>query len=222
MDSYEEAVKKSMEMAKELITKTYMGPFSDFFKRFGRTAFIILALISMYRISDVVMGVMANVFYLDLGFEKQEIGRITKGFGLAMTILGGFLGGLFILRFGILKVLFIGAILAASTNLLFVLLAQLGDNLSLLVLVISADNLSAGIASAAFVAYLSGLTSAAFTASQYALFSSIMLLLPKLLAGYSGMIVETMGYVGFFCGTFALGLPVLILIYLVSKTSNYQ
>ena len=128
------------------------------------------------------------------------------------------MGCLFILRFGISKVLFIGAAPAASTNLLFVLLAQFGNELFLLVLVISADNLSAGIASAAFVAYLSGLTSSAFTASQYALFSSIMLLLPKLIAGYSGMIIEAMGYSGFFCGTFVLGLPVLLLIYLVFKT----
>ena len=165
------------------------------------------------------MGVMANVFYIDLGFDKQDIGRITKGFGLVMTILGGVLGGLIILKRGIFFSLFIGATLAAFTNLLFVLLADIGSVQSFLILVISADNLSAGIASVALVAYLSSLTSTAFTASQYAIFSSVMLLIPKFVAGYSGMIVDSIGYKGFFFGTFCLGLPVLVLIGLIYKLS---
>ncbi len=200
-----------------LMAEAYVAPFADFFHRYGRSALLILALIATYRIADVVMGVMANVFYVDLGFEKQEIGRITKGFGLIMTIVGGFVGGAFTIHYGVLRTLFVGAVLAAGTNLLFAVLAGMGDDISMLMLVISADNLSAGIASAAFVAYLSGLTNAAFTASQYALFSSIMLLLPKVLAGYSGIVVESVGYAPFFIGTAVLGLPVLVLIALVSR-----
>jgi PAT family beta-lactamase induction signal transducer AmpG len=163
------------------------------------------------------MGVMANVFYVDLGFEKQEIGRISKGFGLIMTLLGGFMGGALAVRYGVMKVLMSGAILASASNLLFALLASVGHDITALILVISADNLSAGIASAAFVAYLSSLTSTSFTASQYALFSSIMVLLPKILAGYSGVMVESVGYEMFFIGTAAMGIPVLALIYLVDK-----
>lgn len=202
---------------KSLITETYLGPFTDFFRRYGKTALLILALISTYRIADVVMGVMANVFYVDLGFEKQEIGRISKGFGLVMTLIGGFAGGALAVRYGTMKALVTGAILAAASNLLFALLAQVGNDIIFLMVVISADNLSAGIASAAFVAYLSSLTSSTFTASQYALFSSIMVLLPKVLAGYSGVMVESMGYEWFFIGTAAMGVPVLLLIWLVSR-----
>jgi PAT family beta-lactamase induction signal transducer AmpG len=202
---------------KRVITETYLGPFSDFFRRYGKSAFLILALISTYRIADVIMGVMANVFYIDLGFEKQEIGRISKGFGLIMTLLGGFMGGALAVRYGVMKVLMSGAILASASNLLFALLASVGHDITALILVISADNLSAGIASAAFVAYLSSLTSTSFTASQYALFSSIMVLLPKILAGYSGVMVESVGYEMFFIGTAAMGIPVLALIYLVDK-----
>jgi PAT family beta-lactamase induction signal transducer AmpG len=202
---------------KRVITETYLGPFTDFFRRYGKLAFLILALISTYRIADVILGVMANVFYVDLGFAKQEIGRISKGFGLIMTLFGGFMGGALAIRYGVMKVLMIGAILAAASNLLFALLASAGNDITSLILVISADNLSAGIASAAFVAYLSSLTSTSFTASQYALFSSIMVLLPKILAGYSGVMVENVGYEIFFIGTAAMGIPVLILIYLVAK-----
>jgi PAT family beta-lactamase induction signal transducer AmpG len=110
----------------------------------------------------------------------------------------------------------VGAVLAAGSNLLFALLATIGNDITVLMVVISADNLSAGIASAAFVAYLSSLTSTSFTASQYALFSSIMVLLPKILAGYSGVMVESVGYEMFFIGTAAMGLPVLVLIYFVA------
>lgn len=203
---------------KAVITHTYLGPFSEFFTRYGKTALLILALISTYRIADVVMGVMANVFYVDLGFDKQVIGRISKGFGLVMTLIGGFVGGALAVRYGVMKALVTGAILAAASNVLFAILSQIGNDVSFLMLVISADNLSAGIASAAFVAYLSGLTSTAFTATQYALFSSIMVLLPKVLAGYSGVMVEAIGYEWFFVGTAAMGLPVLVLIWMVSRS----
>lgn len=192
-----------------LVRETYVAPFAEFLARHGRVALVLLAVIAVYRIADVVMGVMANVFYVELGFEKQEIGRVTKAFGLVMTLLGGFLGGVLVLRHGIMPVLMLGAVLAAGTNVLFAGLAALGPEVWGLAAVIAADNLSAGIASASFVAYLSALTNRAFTAVQYALFSSLMLLLPKLVAGYSGMAVDALGYQAFFIGTALLGLPVL-------------
>jgi len=202
---------------REMARETYVAPFADFFDRFGRAALLILALVATYRIADVVMGVMANVFYVDLGFEKQEIGRISGGFGLVMTILGGFVGGLLITRYGVIRMLFVGALLAAATNILFAVLATTGKILWLLALAIAADNLSGGMASAAFVAYLSGLTSTRFTATQYALFTSLMLLLPKLIAGYSGVAVDAVGYATFFIGTACLGIPVLVLIVFAAR-----
>ena len=204
-------------MPREMARESYVAPFVDFFGRFGRATLLVLALIATYRIADVVMGVMANVFYVDLGFEKQEIGRVSGGFGLVMTIVGGFGGGLLIARYGILRMLFVGAFLAAGTNLLFALLAVKGKIIWMLAMVIAADNVAGGMASVAFVAYLSSLTSARFTATQYALFSSLMLLLPKLIAGYSGAIVDTVGYPNFFVGTAILGAPVLVLVVLAAR-----
>lgn len=203
-----------------MAVETYVAPFADFLGRYGRAAILILALVSTYRIADIVMGVMANVFYVDLGFEKQEIGWISGGFGLATTIVGTFLGGLLILRYGIMRILFVGGLLAAGSNVLFAFLATQGNVISLLMVVIAADNLSGGMAAAAFVAYLSSLTSTRFTATQYALFSSIMLLLPKLIAGYSGMVVDAVGYAPFFIGTACLGIPVLVMIVFAARLSE--
>ena len=134
-----------------------------------------------------------------------------------MTIMGGFLGGLLAIRFGVMRILFLGAVLSALTNLLFMFLAQMGQDITMLYIVIAADNLSAGLASAAFIAFLSSLTNISFTAMQYAIFSSLMTLLPKVLGGYSGSIVESMGYEQFFLITALMGLPVLLLIVLANK-----
>jgi len=106
------------------------------------------------------------------------------------------------------------------SNLLFAWLAMNGNDVLMLVFVISADNLSSGIASAAFVAYLSGLTNVAYSATQYALFSSVMLLLPKWLAGFSGAFVDVYGYVTFFIGTALLGVPVLLLVSLAARSNR--
>lgn len=203
---------------KQMAIETYVNPISDFFKRYGiNLAILILALIGFYRVSDIVMGIVANLFYQDLGYSKNEIASVVKTFGLLMTIAGGFLGGLLSVRFGVMKILFLGAVLSAVTNLLFMLLAQIGYNLPMLYVVISADNLSAGLASAAFVAFLSSLTNIKFTAMQYALFSSLMVFFPKMLGGYSGMMVEGIGYSSFFLITAIIGLPVLVLIVIAGK-----
>jgi PAT family beta-lactamase induction signal transducer AmpG len=200
------------------VAQTYIAPIRDFFQRYGLTlALLLLALVGLYRISDIVLGVISNVFYQDLGFSKPVIASVVKSFGLAMTILGGFLGGLLAVRFGVMPILFLGAVLSALTNLLFMLLAQVGHDITMLYIVIAADNLSAGLASAAFIAFLSSLTNISFTAMQYAIFSSLMTLLPKILGGYSGTIVESMGYEQFFLITALMGLPVLLLIVLANK-----
>jgi PAT family beta-lactamase induction signal transducer AmpG len=200
------------------VSQTYIAPVKDFFDRYGLSlALLLLALVGLYRISDIVLGVITNVFYQDLGFTKPVIASVVKSFGLGMTILGGFLGGLLAIRFGVMKILFLGAVLSALTNLLFMLLAQVGHDITMLYVVIAADNLSAGLASAAFIAFLSSLTNISFTAMQYAIFSSLMTLLPKILGGYSGTIVESIGYEQFFLITAVMGIPVLILIALANK-----
>jgi PAT family beta-lactamase induction signal transducer AmpG len=127
------------------------------------------------------------------------------------------LGGAMALRIGVMRVLMIGAVLSAASNVLFVVLSTRGHDLTGLIWVISADNLAGGVASAAFIAYLSSLTNVNYSATQYALFSSMMLLLPKFLAGYSGRYVDAFGYADFFVATALLGLPVLLLVWLSSR-----
>lgn len=195
-------------------------PFTDFFQRNGALALVILLFISVYRISDITMGVMANPFYLDMGFSLTEIANITKVFGFFMTILGAALGGILVVRFGIMRPLLLGAIMVALTNLLFAILAGMEPNLVMLAIVISADNLSGGLATSAFIAYLSSLTNVAYTATQYALFSSLMTLFPKFLSGFSGLIVDANGYVFFFIYASLVGIPAIIFVLYLIRRSN--
>ena len=210
---------KTQFISKEKIKKIYFDPINNFTKRYGKFAFYILLLIGLYRIADVVMGVVANIFYLEKGFNIEDIATYSKFFGVFATILGGFLGGFCALRIGTMKSLFLGAVVAASSNLLFAWLAISDINIKFLIAVITADNVSSGFAGAAFVVYLSGLTSIKFTATQYALFSSIMLFIPKLVAGYAGSWVDIMGYANFFIITALMGIPVLLLIIWVAKVA---
>lgn len=207
---------------KQWIQVAFLEPFADFLKRYQWHAVLILALIAVYRISDVVMGIMANPFYVDMGYTIDEVASVTKVFGVIMTLLGAFIGGGLTVRFGIYRILMLGAILSAASNLLFAWLATQGHDLTGLIFVISADNLSSGIASAAFIAYLSSLTNISYSATQYALFSSMMLLIPKWMAGFSGVFVDHFGYSTFFISTAIIGLPVLILIWLVGKFNLIQ
>jgi len=197
---------------------TWIEPVADFFRRYGlKTALLLLALIGLYRITDIVPGVISNVFYQDLGFSKPEIATAVKTFGVIVSIIGGFAGGLIATRFGVMRTLMWGAILTAFTNLVFVWLAVAGYNVPVMYLAVTADNLAAGFASAAFVAFLSSLTNVSFTAVQYAIFSSLMTLLPKTIGGYSGTIVDGIGYPGFFIFVTLIGIPVLWLVWAVGK-----
>lgn len=185
-------------------------PFADFFQRNGYLALAILAFVGVYRLSDVTLGVMANPFYLDTGYSKKDIADIGKVFGLIMTLSGAALGGVLVARFGIARVLVAGAILSALSNVLFLLPVRYGPDLALLALVIGGDNLSAGLATTAFIAYLSALTRRAYTATQYALFSSLMTLPAKFVAGFSGWFVDAAGYAPFFIATALIGIPVVL------------
>ena len=195
---------------KEWFSSAVVSPFVDFIKRYGKFAILILIFISIYRISDITMGVMANPFYLDMGYSKVEIANIGKIFGFFMSMFGALVGGVLVVRYGIHRPLVLGAILVAVTNLLFAYLATLGPDLVWLSIVISADNFSGGLAGSAFIAFLSSLTNSAYTATQYALFSSIMTLPAKILGGFSGVIVEGYGYEWFFSYAAVLGIPAII------------
>ena len=209
--------KEQLHSFKTWMRVAFLNPFADFIQRYQWQAILILGLIAVYRISDVVMGIMANPFYVDMGYTKDEVASVTKVFGVIMTLVGAFIGGGLTVRFGIHRILMLGAVLSAGSNILFSWLATRGHDVTGLIFVISADNLSSGIASAAFIAYLSSLTNISYSATQYALFSSMMLLIPKWLAGFSGLFVDSYGYQTFFMATAIIGLPVLILVWLVDR-----
>ncbi len=201
----------------EWLRGALVEPFADFWLRYRWQAALVLALIAVYRISDVVMGIMANPFYVDMGFTKDEVAAVTKVYGVVMTLVGAFVGGVLSSRLGVMRILMLGAVLSAASNLLFAWLSGVGHDVTALIFVVSADNLASGIASAAFIAYLSSLTNISYSATQYALLSSMMLLLPKFIAGFSGDFVNAHGYAAFFQATAWLGLPVLLLVGLASR-----
>ena len=203
----------------EWFFKAVIRPFSEFSGRLGWIAIVILALIGFYRLSDIVMGVMAFPLYIDLGFQLSEIADVTKIFGAVMIVVGTFIGGVMVMRFGIMKMLLLGAILVASTNLVFAFLALSGNDMTVFIVTIAMDNFTVGFSGTVLIAYLSSLTSSNFAATQYALFSSFMSLPGKILAGFSGIIVDSYGYVSFFTYSSLMGIPAIILVLFLM---NYQ
>ncbi len=201
----------------EWLQTVLVEPFADFFRRYGWNAVLVLALIATYRVSDIVMGIMAPPFYVDMGYSKDEVAAISKIYGVIMTLVGALLAGVLSVKIGVMRTLMLGAVLSAASNVLFSWLATRGHDVTALTLVISIDNLSSGIAATSFIAYMSSLTNINYTASQYAMLSSMMLLLPKWLAGFSGVAVDAVGYHTFFIGTAIIGVPVLFLIWLASR-----
>ena len=209
--------KSPMQKLQQWIVDAVVNPFAEFFARQGLFAVIILGFIMVFRISDITLGVMANPFYIDMGYSELEIGLVTKTVGPFVTIAGALAGGVLVMHFGKMRMLMIGAILVVITNLLFAWLANQQAEVIWLIMVVGADNLAAGIATTTFIAYLSALTNKAYTATQYALFSSIMLLLAKFVAGFSGWVVDATSYPFFFTYAAALGLPSILLILVLMK-----
>lgn len=189
-----------------------IAPFVDFFRRNGMFALVILLFIAVFRLSDIAMGIMANPFYLDMGYSKMDIANVAKIFGFFMSIAGSAICGVLVVKLGIYRPLLAGAIAVAATNLLFAGLSQMEPKLSYLAVVISADNLSGGFAATAFIAYLSSLTNRAYTATQYALFSSLMTLPGKVISGFSGVVVDAFGYFEFFIVASLIGIPAIVLV----------
>jgi PAT family beta-lactamase induction signal transducer AmpG len=207
---------------KNMIQQAYISPVMDLFQRHKAHIWLLIGIICMFRISDIVMGVTANLFYQSMGFDLDEIATIVKTFGLIMTLTGGLVGGLLVVKYGVMKIMIIGAVLSSVSNLLFMVMAETGKSLEFLVVLISADNLSAGLAMAAFIGFLSMLVNKSFTDVQYAMFSSVMTLFPKILGGYSGGMVESIGYSNFFVLTALIGVPVVIMLVVADKKEYFN
>ena len=203
--------------ASDFINQAFIQPFADFFKRYGKSFLILLGIAITFRVSDVLMGVMANPFYLEMGFTKTEIAVAVKTFGLWMTLAGLGVGGILLSTAGMRNTLIITAVLTAVSNLLFSVLAGLGNNLAFLYFTITVDNLAQGMATTVFIAFLSSIVNKEYSATQYALLSSFMIVIPKFIAGYSGVMVDNVGYSSFWIITALAGIPALIFIMLGSK-----
>ncbi len=195
-----------------------VGPFIDYFTRPG--ALLLLAFILFYKIGDQMATTMTMPFYLEIGFSKTEIGTIVKLFGFWATIGGGFLGGLILLKWGILRSLWIFGILQAVSTAGFALLANLPPTLSLLAGVIAFENLSGGMGTAAYVAYKASLTNKKFTATQYALLSSLMGVPRVLAAAPTGYAVSALGWSSFFIFCTLAALPGLLLLFWISRDEH--
>lgn len=187
-----------------------IAPFADFLKRPGWL--VILLFVGLYKYGDALLGVMANPFYLETGFSMAEIGVVSKSYGMAMTILGGILGGVLVARLGILKALMICGILQAASNPVFALQAWIGYSLPMLTVTISAENFTGGMATTAFVAYLSSLCNVAYTATQYALLSSFMGFARTIFASGGGWMADNMDWVSYFLLTTVAAIPGLVLL----------
>ena len=216
MSSEPDEHRLKVDNSSNLIAAVFWAPIRDFFSRY-KNAILILIFIGVYRLSDLSMAVMANPFYLDIGFTLSEIATVTKVFGIAMTLIGAFIGGIIILRYGVSKPLFYGSIMIASTTLMFVVQSIFGNDMNLFILTIALDNFTGGFAGTVFIAYLSSLKDPKYTATQYALFSSLMLVPGKFLSGFSGLVVDSFGYLELFLISASLGIPAIIISYYLNN-----
>lgn len=210
----------------ERITKWFLaavaGPFADFFRRYGLFALLMLSFIVVYRLSDYVLGILANPFYLDIGYSKSQVASVAKLYGLGIALVGIGSGGWAILKFGLSKCLIAATILIASTNLFFAFIVLTGPEIWALALTISFDNFAQGFSGTIFIAYLSSITNMAFTATQYALFSSLSVLIAKISASFSGVVQEAIGWFGFFLYAAGLGIPSIILSIIVVRYTRTE
>jgi len=182
-----------------------LAPFAEFARRSGWP--MLLLFVVLYKLGDSLAGTMANPFYLEMGFSKEEIASVSKLFGLVATLAGGFLGGLLVARWGLAASLVACGVLQAASNLMFAVQAMAGHDLPLLMVTIGFENLAGGMGTAAFVAFLSALCNASYTATQYALLSALAALPRTLLSSSAGFLAEEMAWVGFFLFTAAAALP---------------
>ena len=204
--------------AKPGIRAMIVEPFVEFFRRNGPlTAMIILAFILLYKFGDAYAGVMAYPFYYEMGFSKSEVATVSKIFGVIATVVGVFLGGALVKRFGIMPSLLGCGIVQMLSNLMYAAQSVMGHDVQFLYFTIGIENLSGGMGSAAFVAYLSVLCNTSFTGTQYALLTSFMAVGRTFLSASSGWMVELTGWFDFFVISTIIALPGLVLLLWMMK-----
>jgi PAT family beta-lactamase induction signal transducer AmpG len=192
------------------IYEAVICPFADFMSR--PHWIMILLFVALYKYGEALLGIMANPFYLDLGYSKSEIAAVSKGYGLTMTLVGGYLGGIMVARYGIMKALLYAGILQCLANLAFAAQALIGYSIPMLAVTISIENLTAGMATTAFIAYLSSLCNIAYTATQFALFTSLMNVTRTVFASGGGWLADHMDWSTYFLLTTFAAIPGLIIL----------
>ncbi|WP_232537258.1 AmpG family muropeptide MFS transporter [Cystobacter fuscus] len=185
-------------------------PFVDYFRRDG--ALLALLFLLLYKLGDAIAGGMTTPFFLKMGFSNLEVGTISKGVGMAATIVGALFGGMLLARMGLRRSLFVFGALQAVTNLTFLALALVGKNHAVLALAICSDNICGGMATTAFGAFTMSLCNKRFSATQFALLSALANFGGRMLSATSGFLAEGIGWAGFFGLTVVLALPALVLL----------
>lgn len=216
-----------------------VAPLMDFIVRYRWIALFILALIALYRLNDFILGYMANPFYIDMGYTTGQIGMVSGFYGVVAMLAGAMIAGVAATRWGVYPVLFVGAVISAVSALGFTWLAmvqpvefgvttidgvaytpwpeQPDPSVWRLTLAITFENVSGGWAGTALIAYMSSLTNRAFSATQYALFSSFYALPGKFTGGFSGLMVDGLGYAWFFTSTAMIGAPAILLAWIAMR-----
>jgi len=196
------------------LKETVTQPFIDFIKRFGwKPAITALCFMFLYKLGDNMATALSTPFYIDLGFELTEIGVVAKSSALWASILGGILGGLWMIKLGINRALWIFGVVQVVTILGFAALSEIGANSWVLAIVISLEYLGVGLGTAAFTAYIARSTSVAFAATQFALFTALAALPRTFANATTGYIVEAVGWTDFFLICAVLSLPGMVLLW---------
>jgi len=205
-----------------------IGPFREFFRVYGWVALLMLAMISLYRLPEFLMGPMANPYYHDLGLSKDTVGAVRASIGLIGSLLGIAAGGVSAVRIGYFRTLIVGLVLQSVGTAAFAILAYAGPDVRVFGSIMAVDNFGAAFAGVALVTYMSSLTTMGYTATQYALLSSAYTYVGKFAKGFSGVMVESLasgrtlleGYALFFIGAGLLGVPALILCLILARVKR--
>ncbi len=193
-----------------------VGPFAEFASR--PSWVLIVVFVVLYKFGDALAGVMANPFYVAMGFSRIEVASISKIFGVFTTLAGVATGGAVVHRYGLYRSLLICGVLQAASNVMYVVQAWVGYDTVLLAFTIGLENFTGGMGSAAFVAYLSGLCNVAFTATQYALLSSLATVGRTTLAASGGWLSEQLDWALFFAATTLAAVPgILMVVWLMKR-----
>jgi MFS transporter, PAT family, beta-lactamase induction signal transducer AmpG len=207
--------------APKTLKAAVVEPFQEFINRNGlKSAILVVTFIFFYKLGDSMATALATPFYLDLGFSKTEIGLIAKNAGLWPSVIGGLVGGIWMIRLGINRALWIFGMVQMVAILGFAWLATVGHSLPWLAIVIGIEALGVGLGTAAFVAYIAHTTHPLYTATQFALFTSLAAVPRTFANAATGYLVEWLGWVTFFLFCFVIAIPGMLLLFKVAPWND--